>query len=45
VIELLLGPGGFSAFKEDSEWTAEWGEIQSKLSPAFAAQWFASGCS
>lgn len=43
VIELLLGPNGGSAFKSDVEHREAWAEIEPKLSPDFAARWYASG--
>lgn len=55
ILELLLGPNGeeVSAFQEAAEllgvsvekaFADAWGEIEKKISPSFAAQWYAASC-
>lgn len=43
IIELLIGPNGDSAFRSPADAQAAWLEVQPKLSPAFAASWYAAG--
>jgi phage terminase large subunit-like protein len=43
VLELLLGPNGPSVFEPPEAAAAVWLGMRDKLSPAFAAQWFAAG--
>ena len=43
ILELLIGPLGASAFPTPEHAAASWAAIQNKLSPDFAAQWYAAG--
>lgn len=43
VIELLLGPNGESVFESAEFREKSWVTLREKLSPGFAAQWYAAG--
>ena len=42
ILELLLGPNGPSIFESPEAAVAAWDGLRDKLSPGFAAQWFAA---